>query len=314
MSFYLKSLRPFLRQAIAATLPGPRWASKRVVVSGLPRSGTSWIAKSLSLAPGVAYYFEPDSVLSEDYWNVYLASGASHSVLEQHLDDAFSGRVHTGYVIAEQGIREMLNVMRADTVLVKWVKLVLCLDWVAERFPDMTIVQTIRHPVPVALSWRQRDWSPGDQLKGLLSQPALMEGPLRQYADIMQQAETFWHQMGAFWGAISLLQLRQHRPGWVLREHEWYCMDPVERVRGLVNQVGLQWTDEMSNFISGENRRAKGPGYGHNRDPRTEVHKWEKHISRTELDELENVVRLFDLPFYRGLDPEAFGCPSSSCE
>lgn len=311
MNFYLDNIRPTLRQAIAATLPGPRWASKRIAISGLPRSGTSWIAKAMSLSPGVAYYFEPDSVLSGEYWNVYQAAGASNPALEHHLNNALSGRVHTEYVIAEQGFREMLTVWRADTILVKWVKLVLCLDWFAERFPDVTVVQTIRHPVPLALSWRPRGWDPGHHLQILLSQPALMEGPLRPYANIMREAETFWQQTGAFWGAISFMQLRQHRPRWILHEHEWYCMNPVERIRNMVEQVGLQWTDDVSRFVMGEDRGVMGPGYGQNRDPRQEVHKWEKHITRADLDELEAVVRLFDLPFYRGLDPEAFWQPPS---
>lgn len=311
MSFYLNNIRPALRQAIATTLPGPRWATQRIAVSGLPRSGTSWIAKAMSLAPGVTYYFEPDSVLSGDYWNIYLGADANSPAIERHLNDAFSGRVHTEYVIAEQGFREILTAWQADTVLVKWVKLVLCLDWFAEHFPQVKVVQTIRHPVPLALSWRPRGWNPAHHLNLMLAQPTLIEGPLKPYANIMREAGTFWEQTGAFWGAISLLQLRQHRPGWILREHEWYCMDPVNRIRELIDQVGLQWTDEVSRFITGEGRAQTGPGYGANRDPKTEVHKWEKKVTRAELDELEAVVRQFNLPFYRGLDPEAFWQPPS---
>jgi hypothetical protein len=311
MRLYLNHLRPALRQTLAATLPGPRWASRRIAVSGLPRSGTSWVAKALSRAPGVSYYFEPDSVLGGDYWNRYLAAGTNAPTLERSLGDAFCGRVHTEYVLAEQGFREIVTAWQAETVLVKWVKLVLSLDWFAQQFPDVTVVQTIRHPVPLALSWRPRGWDPGHHLGLMLAQPALMEGPLRQHADTMREAETFWQKTGAFWGAVSLMQLRQHRPGWVLREHEWYCMDPEARLRDLVSQVGLRWTDEVGRFVSGEDRGATGPGYGRHRDPRQEVHKWEKHITRAEFDELETVVRSFDLPFYRGLDPEAFWNPSS---
>lgn len=306
MSFYTDQIRPASRQLIAAALPGPRWASRRIVVSGLPRSGTSWIAKAMSLAPRVAYYFEPDSVLEGEYWNVFREAGVRDVSLERHIRQAFSGRIHTEYVIAEQGIREMLVAWRANTVLIKWVKLVLCLDWFAVHFPDATVVQTIRHPVPLALSWRPRGWDPGHHLGLMLSQPELIEGPLKPYVSVMQDAETFWEQAGAFWGAISLMQLRQHRPGWFLREHEWYCMEPVDRIRELVDQTGLEWTDKIGRFVLGEDRAASGPGYGENRDPRTEVHKWEKKVTRRELDELESVVRRFDLPFYRGLDPEAF--------
>jgi hypothetical protein len=196
-------------------------------------------------------------------------------------------------------------------VLIKWVKLVLCLDWLAEHFPDVIVVQTIRHPVPLALSWRPRGWDPGYHIGLMLSQPALTQGPLKPYVSVMQDAETFWEQAGAFWGAISLMQLNQHRPGWFLREHEWYCMEPVVRIRELIDQTGLEWTEQIGHFVLGVGRAAAGPGYGENRDPRTEVHKWEKQITRRELDELESVVRRFELPFYPGLDPEAFWRPQA---
>ena len=32
-----------------------------VIVAGFPRSGTSWLAKGLSFAPGFTYYREPDN-------------------------------------------------------------------------------------------------------------------------------------------------------------------------------------------------------------------------------------------------------------
>jgi hypothetical protein len=32
-----------------------------VIVVGFPRSGTSWLAKCLSFAPGFTYYREPDN-------------------------------------------------------------------------------------------------------------------------------------------------------------------------------------------------------------------------------------------------------------
>ena len=263
----------------------------------------------MSLSPGVTYYFEPDSVLDDVYWNAYRNPGVNDPFLEQHVRKAFEGGVHTEYVIAEQQMRDILTAWRANVVLIKWVKLVLCLDWFAERFPDALVVQTIRHPVPLALSWRPRGWDPGHHLRLILDQPALTQGLLKPYVGVMQDAETFWEKTGAFWGAISYVQLHQHRPGWVLREHEWYCMDPATRIHELIGQTGLEWTDRIGRFVLGEERAETGPGYGKNRDPRTEVHKWEKHVTLGELAELESVVKRFDLPFYRGLDPEAFWQP-----
>lgn len=309
---YLNYLRPALRQTAETVMPGPRWAKRRIVVSGLPRSGTSWVAKALSLSPNVAYYFEPDSVLEGRHWYVYPDAHAGNPLLARHISAAFAGRIHTEYVIAERGLREILTTWRADVVLIKWVKLVLCLDWLAQHFPDVTVVQTVRHPVPLTLSWRKRGWDPGHALDLLLAQPGLMTGPLAPYADAMRSAESYWERAGAFWGAIAFMQLRQHRPGWVLREHERFCIDPVEQYRALTQQLGLAWSDRIAGFATGENRRTVGPGYGRRRDPRQEIHKWETGVTRGERDQLESVVRVFDLPFYARLDPEVFRDSQSS--
>ena len=80
---YKGNIRPVARNALALVMPTPRFASRRIAVSGLPRSGTSWLAKALSLAPRVSYYFEPDYVLDSGYWYKYLSRDATDSVLDR---------------------------------------------------------------------------------------------------------------------------------------------------------------------------------------------------------------------------------------
>jgi hypothetical protein len=137
-----------------------------------------------------------------------------------------------------------------------------------------------------------------------------MNGPLKPYASVMQKASTFWEKTGAFWGAVSLMQLQAHHSGWFLLEHEWFCLDADIRFRWLVEELGLQWTKKIEEFLSSERKVISGPGYGKKRDPRTEVHKWKSQITRKELDELMEIIAYFDLPFYRNLDPEALCAPT----
>lgn len=133
-----------------------------------------------------------------------------------------------------------------------------------------------------------------------------MQGPLRPFEGIMRDAGSFWEQVGAFWSGVTYLQWQLHRPGWILKEHEWYCMHAEERIAWLAGEMGLGINDSMCAFINCRSSGSSGPGYGIARDPKTEVHKWEKKISSQELKELEQVVSRFELPFYPGLDPEAF--------
>ena len=102
-------------------------------------------------------------------------------------------------------------------VVVKWVRMGLALEWIAANFPELQVVQIIRHPIPQFLSWRQRGWNPGLALDRLLRQEQLMHGPLRPYGDVMRTAGGFWEQAAAFWCACACMQYRADRPGWETR-------------------------------------------------------------------------------------------------
>lgn len=303
---YRDMLRAPLRQALVGVWPRHPSAKRAIVVAGLPRSGTSWVAKALSLARGVSYYFEPDHNLGKVYHYKYLPVDTEDENLRRHVDASLSGNITDDYVIAEQGIREILRRPFARVVLLKWVWLSLALDWVAERYPDMTIVQIIRHPVPQFLSWAKRDWDPDFSLKMLLAQPALMAGPLSPYAAVMKRADTYWEKAGALWGAVATMQYQAHRPGWFLLEHEWYCTNPEHHFQWLCHQLGLQWRDEIREFLLPDRVRVSGPGYGPRRDPSSEIDKWRGRVSQAQLSELASVLNEFDLPFYRELEPKAF--------
>jgi hypothetical protein len=271
---------------------------------GLPRSGTSWLARAISLSPRVSYYFEPDKRLGSEYMYRFLPAAATDPMLSAFINKSFHGRVHDEYTIAEQGLSEILSHPFSRTVLVKLVRLPLALDWLAAQFPDMRVLQIVRHPAPQFLSWRYRKWNPGRALQMLLGQRDLINGPLSPYKDTMRYAGTFWEQAGAFWGAVATLQLHSHREGWYLFEHEWYCGNAVARIGWQIEQLGLSWSPEIEKFITGGAKRSSGPGYGKHRDPVTEIHKWEGKLSAAELRELETTLKIFNLPFYPGLDPE----------
>ena len=298
-------IRPLARQAFVKFWPGPIKASKRLVVVGMPRSGTSWLAKALSLCDGVSYYFEPDQRLGKRYKYRYLVEDIQDQNLEQHIEKSFHGRISDEYTIAEQSFRDILLHPHSSTVLVKWVRLCVCLDWIAKTFPEIKVVQIIRHPVPLFLSWRARGWEPENDLWILLRQKRLMQGPLLPYVSIMNDAKTYWEKAGALWGAVTFMQWKAHRQDWIFKPHEWYCYDPEKRIYWLAKKLGLVWNRNVNDFLQPDRRIIKGPGYGERRDPRSEICKWIGRITPNELHEINSVTQKFNLPFFKNLHPES---------
>lgn len=309
MSLYTGLIRPGARQVLSRCLPRPPRRARRVAVLGLPRSGTSWVAKTLSLGRSVTYYFEPDEVLGPEYRYRYLAPGAEDPRLAAFVERTFTGGVHHEYVTAEQGLGDFLARASAQTVLVKWVKHVLAAEWLLEAQPELHLVQVIRHPVPLALSWKARGWAMDRDLEVVLAQEELLDTVLSEQRDVMTRARTYWEKVGCLWGAATLMQLRAHRrfPGRsLLSEHEWYCEAPEARFGRLFDALGLEPTPAVKAFLSPSRGRASGPGYGQARDSKTEIHKWHGQLDKAELRQLASTVEAFELPFYPGLAPDVF--------
>lgn len=300
-----RGLRSICRQLLVTCWPGPIRATKRIAIVGLPRSGTSWLGKAVSLASNVHYYFEPDQNFDKSIQFPYLDKSENNNELFAHISSTYRGKLHNEYTIAEQGLREIVTAPFADVVLIKWVRFPLCLEWIGENFPDIKMVQIIRHPVPLVLSWKTRGWDPAWGLKKLLNQPELIDGPLHPYKETMAKANTFWGKAAAFWSAITYIQLKAHRESWILKEHEWYCERPIERIHWLITELGLEWNSKIEKFLSEDRKRKSGPGYGQNRDSKCEITKWHGKIQGHELKEVSHVVEKFDLPFYPELTAAA---------
>jgi hypothetical protein len=71
-----------------------------IIVAGFPRSGTSWLAKGLSFAPGFTYYREPDNYefvpgAEERFANLYLTAEHDDPAYRRHLTRAAAGEVAT---------------------------------------------------------------------------------------------------------------------------------------------------------------------------------------------------------------------------
>ena len=296
--------RRIARQALVNVLPAPSSPEKVIAITGLPRSGTSWTAKVLALSDRVSYYFEPELVLGSEFRYIYIEPDKKNAPLYENINQTIRGRITDEYTICEHGLKEILTRSFRDRVLIKWVRLSLSLDWIASSFPGVKLIQIIRHPVPLFLSWDRKNWDPSYALNQLLDQETLMAGPLKKYKDIMEGAGSYWEKAAAFWCAVTYMKLLCHRKDWLFIEHEWLCLDPVPRFKWLADKIGFPWNDRMEEFLSPQRRIESGPGYGKSRDSGKEVHKWEKKIRANELREIQWVMDQFGLPFYKNLDPE----------
>lgn len=294
-----------------------------VIVAGFPRSGTSWLAKGLSYAPGFTYYREPDNhdrvpQARERFAWLYLTADQDDREYRELITRACAGRIATAFTMREDpgpllgplgaaglwlGERVPALFRRQPGVLLKLVFASLNLDWISARFPAARQLYIVRHPCGQFESWRRLGWEP--RPGRLLENPRLVADHLHPFESVLRRARTFWERAGALWAATTLVVHRQTRPGGSreIVAYEWLCGEPLERFRRLYAGLGLDWTPRAERFLTRSNQEGAGWAYALERVSARQVDGWRPRLTQGEIDACRRFVEPFGLPYYPDFEP-----------
>jgi hypothetical protein len=246
-----------------------------ILVTGLPRSGTSWIGKMLAASGEVVYVNEPlnpqhppgrsPGVLNADVSHRYqyicadnedrwAAAFADTARLRYHLA-AELRRNHRPYDLAhamKYGIAFTVGRLLGRRALFDDPFAVMSAAWFAERLGCQVIV-CVRQPVAYIASREKLGWTA--DLQTLLDQPFLLRDLLGPYTaemrrladspDRIARSALLWRMTYA-----TLAELAERHPG---RVHVWRYEDlatePVSRFRELYSVCELTWTERTQRRV-----------------------------------------------------------------
>jgi sulfotransferase family protein len=297
--------------------------ARRVLVAGLPRSGTTWVGEVLGHTAGARYLHEPDNhLVRPDAWwakrrfGAYpeLSPGAAGGDYERLWALAFNGGPRQSAVYAGARVLQRAGAFRVSgrlasrqrhrptfgPLVVKSVHCARSLEWVADRF-DPAVVVVERHPFGVISSWRKLGWddfldADHDALR--YSAAILGVDPPPPEASWLERAA--WH-----YGVLSsyLERARRRHPEWLVVRHEVLCAGPEPAFRRLSGRLGLRFTDETARFLAASNR----PGDGY-----TTHRLWHEQVDggRSRLTPPERALVLATLDRFTGALPAPTPLPA----
>jgi hypothetical protein len=294
-----------------------------VMVVGFPRSGTSWLAKCLSFAPGFTYYREPDNFdrvreAEQRFVNLYLTAGHDDPAYRRLMTRACAGEVATAFTMREdpgpllssfggpgRALGEKLPFLffRKRHVLLKLVFANLNLAWFSANLPDARQVFVLRHPCGQFASWKRLGWEP--RPAALLENRRLVADHLHPFADLIRSAGTFWERAGALWAATVHVVHRQTQidGGRLIVAYEWLCGDPVARFEELYALLEMTWTAETGRRVRQTSAEGDGLTYSLNRPTALQVDRWKERLEGEQIEECRRFVEPFGLPYYPDFEP-----------
>lgn len=284
---------------------------KPILVTGIHRSGTTWIGRMLEHSGRVRYLYEPFNALHQacpcgtvfPHAYTYVCSD-NEALFLGHLRHVLGltalprprpGAPPDLRPWAERA-REPLRRLRDRALgirpLLKDPIAFFSAPWLAQRFGARVVV-VVRHPAAFVDSARRRGW--GFAFAELLDQPLLMRDVLEPWRGEMEVFRTHRPQHmvvedARLWRIIYHVAraARAAHPDWIFVRHEDLSADPQAGFARLFGQLGLPYTPRAQRQVE-EFSRAGNPVDGDvrrnslKRDSRANMHKWRQNLSPEEV-------------------------------
>ncbi|MEM8629761.1 MAG: sulfotransferase [Pseudomonadota bacterium] len=289
-----------------------------ILVTGCPRSGTTWTGNVIGASREVFNIYEPfnDDVgarldLPERFMRI--TPGNADSV-KAEIDALMSlGNFKDRALLAVQGtaervlpaskrytparlaarrlLRHRQDFINPRRVSIKDPIAFYSSEWIADTY-DAQVVILIRHPCGVVGSYLSLGWD--SELPEMIKHPvaegysSLCKEIAHRRADQPDQLGDLILQWKLFTAAT--LELSERRSDWIFVLHDELCLQPEDHFRALFKQLDLAFTPEIAEKIKVETSNAAEPKssvqHQHNRDSRALVDAWQEKLPQEDANRI----------------------------
>lgn len=311
--------------------------SSLLLITGLPRSGTTFVGTILSMPETVFNIGEPflHRVGTDHHYPYYRKETSDRQPYDRLLASIFEFekllqyRVNT-FEPSLRGVRRYLfgsgrtleyiqgwwtiRVLRREGRLLMKEPHALMLTLPAVQRLDCKVLVLVRHPggqvsSKLSLGWTDRR----DQPESLLDQPTLIEDHLSWSPDLLRTTDrSTVEDLGLMWRAQYAVfrefldEVGDHEDLRVVR-HEDVCLKPFKVLSDLYDWAGLSWTDEvesaLADLTSADNPAERSEGktphpHRHRRDSSSVVDVWKERLTHEQIRTLKEVTQPTVSAFY----------------
>ena len=233
-----------------------------ILVTGMHRSGTTWVGRILTASREAVYLHEPLNPLSAPHL-LGLRIGRQYVYITEEDENGFpeAYRRLLGFPLgaaraernAAQQLRRAVRLAHARVTgaraLLKDPFAVFSIPWFARRLGAQVVV-VVRRPEAVAGSAKRLGW--GFDTRWVLGQPLLMRDRLEPYrAELEAQPDTLVGQSALLWKIVygTVREDARELPQITLVRHEDLSREPLDGFRRLYGSLGLTFGERSRNAV-----------------------------------------------------------------
>jgi hypothetical protein len=291
---------------------GSGFARRPILVTGVHRSGTTWVGDVLGLSSEVHYVHEPFAPMYERSWlreppreryyheapdavGRYEADLARIAALQPPwlAIARRAGGPRNALRLAQEYVAASAARRRGARALVKDPFALLSAEWIAAR-SEADVIVLVRHPAAFASSVKRLGWRL--DVRWLLEQPRLLSGELADFeAELRREVDAPSDLVGhacLVWRVLNSVVARYvaQYPEWQVLRYEDLAADPTGTFPSVFQRAGLAWTPAIQRSLptltsstTVADVRPDDPG-STRRDSQQAMWTWTTRLSRDEIE------------------------------
>ena len=304
-----QAVKNFVLSTITSNFPTD--LTDTIVVTGSPRSGTTWLAELLREMPGYKQLNEPLHLDSAPRarevqglkWRTYVPENDDFPELEGLLHDAFTGREGSTWkwrLKDSNPLRQVYQHATRRKLIVKLIRAGRMLPWVTKRFPVRALVSTFRHPCAVVASQLNYGWSvsrypePTDLQETLGQFPNEIE---RMFGSVLANIDSPAGVLAAVWCIDTYMTLHQpvYRP-WIVTTYEDLLERRTTEVHRILDALGEPVPQGLDAQLNEPSHSAADDLTVD--DIERQLSKWQQRLDADQIDTVLSLVDTFGLTVY----------------
>lgn len=275
-----------------------------IFLTGIYRSGTSWVGKIISLADELIYYrepFNPSVVKTMPQQYLYLDTGKGYSLYERHTTQMLKGHL-VGSNFDYTSNNNYFNFGRTRYFIKDPTAAFVC-EWLSDKFNFENII-LLRHPAGFVSSIIKLNWD--FDLNIFLNQNGLMKEYLMPFKEILERynCRGMTVEKGAvIWGVIYYyLHQKIINKGYFYVKYEDICVDPLTHFKEIFHKFSLSWNENVEAQINLSTTSAatfsNDTNFSLSRDIRQMGQVWRNRLTKKQIETIMNITSEFCLPYY----------------
>lgn len=280
-----------------------------IVVAGVARSGTSWLAELVTTLPEYKLLGEPLAYGLDrpDHLPLYQSPGEANSTLQRRLTEILEGRRPGGWRLGtESRIRRLVRHGQCRRMVTKFIHGNRLLQWLADTFDVRGIILIVRHPCAVVASMQKYGaWyyaTPTGRPPGLeYIEEGLPSSLAQEVRERLPGRPTSNEEMLALrWALDHYIPFFVHEEAgypWTLVPYERLVTAGREELERTFRGIGAEVPLEAAERLSVASRSAQRTGV-YADDVKKQLSKWRHQLTTEQVDRILQIAHAFGLDFY----------------